>query len=312
MVRASVATDPYELFLPKDWELTRQGSVVGAYLASENTAVLTMAVYPLADGEDAASFWAACDEAYAQNWEGYAFLESGESKLGELAATQYLFRVERGGKTLKLQQTVAEANGAVYVLTYQAEDRVFGDHTEDVLAVRTYFALQDAAAGEPVAPVTEGAPTGMQLASTDAESYRFYVPLDWALTGNETPGAYCKEDRANVSVTAYYSKSGDTLESYLADCRDEYARILTDFTMQETVDPTNDAVRIPGEETTLGGLPARSVTYRGLMGGQAYCFRAVTVNYSGYYYTVTYTAAEAHYEEHLDEFQQILNAFVFR
>jgi uncharacterized membrane protein len=60
MVRASVATDPYELFLPKDWELTRQGNVVGAYLASENTAVLTMAVYPLPAGEDAASFWAAC------------------------------------------------------------------------------------------------------------------------------------------------------------------------------------------------------------------------------------------------------------
>ena len=150
----------------------------------------------------------------------------------------------------------------------------------------------------------ENVPDGMQVAYSKDVAYRFYVPDKWKINADHAVyAAYDPDDRTNVSVVPYLPETdGMSVAEFFTLCNNQ---------LEKTAGIENYKL-IGSKEVTLGGRKATDYEYTCTVSGAAYHFRQIIAVYKSMVYSVTYTAAEEHYAEHLDELEQIVSAFAFR
>ena len=152
----------------------------------------------------------------------------------------------------------------------------------------------------------EEAPDNMQQAAVASAPFSLYVPTDWLLTtesGISGARVNSTEDKANVTVTAYYPDAPLSPADYFETvCLPDYTAYFTDFARLTALDG----------DTTLGGKDAKCYVFTYTMDGHVYQVKQIIVAKDDKLYTLTYTAFSAHYNDHTDEVEQIRANFVFR
>lgn len=320
MMIASAAGADYYLYVPTTWNLNTFYGISGAYRDASSQSTVSVNRYS-ADGFDAGedpdrnvAWWEqTClpllrERALNKDVTVYAD-DTHATVLGGADASYRHTSAVTDGKTLHFVQVVAERGGYFYLFTFTATETLYSICLGDVEKMLKEFAFAE----EPYypedyawKPAKVTAPEGMKIASSDEVAYRFFVPESWTVDYDQRIFAACDpNDRTNVSVIPYMpSTDGMSVAEFFTMGND---------LMLEAADA--EGYTLNGHETegvTLGGRPAAKYDFTCTIGGNTYHYIQVIALYKGMFYTVTYTAAEAHFAEHLDELNAILQAFVFR
>ena len=145
-------------------------------------------------------------------------------------------------------------------------------------------------------------PDGMKIASSDKIEYVMYVPSSWIC--DSTSGvseAYVSESgRPNVTVTSYSYDTEMTPSSYFEACEEEYKDILDGYELLEST------------ERKVGDRAAISYVYTASVDGVQVKIMQTVYDYNGMMYSFTYTALEERFDAHLDDVEDMLDAFRFR
>ncbi len=153
-----------------------------------------------------------------------------------------------------------------------------------------------------------GLPEGMALLDNEAVDYLFYYPQEWHADRNDgMVSAYVSEkDRSNVSVTTF-AASADvaSVEGYLT---------MGDTTYFDNMKETFPDLEMisDGEETSLGGVPAKQYVFTATVAGEVYKFRQVIAYRYGYIYMLTYTSTAEGFDTHTDDVNSIISEFKFK
>ena len=327
MMIASAAGADYMLYVPTTWNLNTYYGVSGAYRDATAQSTVNVQRYSAADfasaeGENRnANYWeTVClpqiqsralngevtaytgDEVHA----AHSFYLGGvPAEYRHVTALVDLREEERA--TLHFVQAVAERNGYFYVLTYAGTNEAYELSESDLDKILTEFAFTDTpytpakAAWKP-AKVTP--PEGMQVASSDEVAYRFFAPADWKVDSYQRIFAAVEpNDRSNVSMVAYLpAESGMSV----AEFHQMTVALMDQVSGAGAYEP------IAEQEGTLGGVAAMDYEFRYTVGGTTYHYRQLIATYRGMFYTMTYTATGAHYEEHLAQFEKMAAEVIFR
>ena len=147
-------------------------------------------------------------------------------------------------------------------------------------------------------------PDGMITASTDADSFNFYVPKAWVVNSSSGTASayYSSTDQSNVSFVAMVMDSDcTTLEEYEAKAEESLKGALPGFSgLSEKKD------------TVLCGKTARSFEYSATVDGTEYRFRQYVTVDSHSFYVLTYTAKSDLFESHLEDLDKIAENVSFK
>ena len=239
-----------------------------------------------------------------------------DTVLGGLAAKQFRMRATVGGNVYRMLQVVVERQKTVgdmsvevsyYVLSFIALDEIYDSLSDALTLILDNFVFSDVPyrAEEVAQPPKEGeeAPAGMKLASNDDVAYRFFVPADWTVTIDEgITSAYVASDRSNVSVIPYLPEAVEySVPMYFTESEQKMqAQFGEDYSYLGHAD------------VTLGGRKAHEYRFSIRMDGVTYQYCQTIGAYKSMIYCVTYTATDAAFEGHLEEFRAIVAAFAFR
>ncbi len=151
-------------------------------------------------------------------------------------------------------------------------------------------------------------PEGMAYSENGAVDYYFYYPEEWTLDRNDgMVSVYANEkDHSNVSVTTFAAPDTVTsVDGYISMGETNYLEHLkSNFTDLEMLSD--------GEETTLGGVPARQYVFTATVAGDEYKFRQIIAFRYGYIYIFTYTSTLDAFDTHTDDVNSIVKEFTFK
>lgn len=149
---------------------------------------------------------------------------------------------------------------------------------------------------------TEAAPD-YKLAGNDFVDYTFEYPEAWDLVRDDGMIAV-KAANENVSISCT-SFEPDKPELLVQEYWDGYYEsfVKTFGTEPEILEE---------DETKLGGVPAKTITYRCDLAGETYVFTQVTGVYNGTAYTLTYTATPDTHDTYRSALTHAVTSFQFR
>ena len=320
MMIASAAGADYYLYVPTTWNLNTFYGISGAYRDASSQSTVSVNRYSAAafcteEGADRNAAWweQTCLPLLRERaLNGEVTIHEDDAHATVLGGADACYRhtsAVTDGKTLQFVQVVAERGGYFYLFAFTATETLYSICLDDVGKMLKEFVFAE----EPYVPEDYAwkpakvtAPEGMQVASSDEVAYRFFAPASWTVDYDQRIfAAYDPNDRTNISVIPYMpSTDGMSVAEFFTMGND---------LMRETADV--EGYTLLGHETegvTLGGRPAAKYEFTFVIGGRAYHYVQVIALYKGMFYTVTYTAAEAHFAAHLDEWNAVLQAFVFR
>lgn len=156
------------------------------------------------------------------------------------------------------------------------------------------------------------APDGMKAAHVSAADYRIYVPDEWVVDTADNSlmaAAHASEtDRTNLTVMAYTGdRTYSSLEEYFAAYRTGLEKM---FDLDDD-GKTTFSMLTDGDRCLLGGAAANKYVYSGKVGGVELKYEQIVSYYDGNYYLLTFTADVSLFDEHTDDFDQILQNFAF-
>lgn len=320
MMIVSAAGADYLLYAPTTWNRNTVYGVSGAYRdVSEQSTVsvsrFSAEGFTAEEGADRnAAYWETVClpliRAVALNGEVTDRTGDDSAALfgGADAVRRHVSAIVNG-KTLHFVRIIAERNGYFYVFAFTVTDALYDYCIADANKMAKEFVFTDTPyVPEDYAwkPAKVAAPDGMQVASSDEVSYRFFVPADWVVDRDRRIfSAYEPTDRTNISVVPFLPDTGTSVDDYFAASAD----LMRETAGEDGFTLLSDA---GGVETELGGRPAKQYDFLFTVGGERYRYRQIIALYKGMLYTVTYTAAEARFEEHLDALDAVRQAFAFR
>ena len=161
----------------------------------------------------------------------------------------------------------------------------------------------------------ESLPEGFLLCQPEGGEFDFYYPQTWILDRQDAGfvSAYVSDlDFSNVSVTGFTPKMEEgaftTLETYVKDYY--FKQFETNFNNLEVEKGKdgNIAVKI----MTVDSCEAVKVSYSARFGEEDYRFSTVLISNGGVIYSLTYTAKKDLFEQHTQEFEQMVGYFRFR
>ena len=328
MMVASAAGVDYMLYVPTTWNLNTFYGVSGAYRDASAQSAVSVQTYASAtlasaEGENRnALFWQTsvlpqiesralngdvkayiADEAHAAH---ALYLGGAPAEYRHVTALVPAREGER--ETLHFVYVIAERSGSFYVLSFSGTEAAYKLCESDLDKIIAEFAFAETpytpskTAWKP-AKVKE-VPGGMKIASSDEVAYRFFAPETWTVDAYQRIFAAVEpNDRTNVSVVAYLpAESGMSVE--------EFHQMTIDLMAKTSGTGAYEA--IAEKEGKLGGVAAMDYEFRYTVGGAVYHYRQLVAPYRGMFYTMTYTATEAHYGEHLEEFERMATELIFR
>ena len=242
------------------------------------------------------------------------------ARVKEFAPTEELD--EQGGMsfTRKYCQVISRApdGSGYYVLTYSAREEDYATFIDAFIhdlpegtVVGEFVIL--AGKSESTAPELFSDPDtadNMIPASTNQMPYRFYVPSTWSVgTTTEYPAAFAPNGTTNVTVTMYVPSNEQLSvdEYWQGYCLPEYEAVFDALTVSETVVEATIGV----EKDTKN---AKTYTFEGTIGGKTYQYKQTVIVHSSLIYCITYTAraSDGSFAQYQNDYQAMLDSFIFR
>ena len=325
MQTATVAGDDFRLYVPTSWNLNTAYGISGAYYSLNNQSSVSVIKYPITDAMNAAmkdvnnrTDWFCREEVYAQleNCATGAIIEHEEDRvstaLGGANARQYHYSAPIDGAKTHFLHIIAEKNQAFYVFSFIANEELYAmlysdnKAQSDVTKILQAFVFAEPYAPvEPLKPLDENAtaPDGMKLASNSDVAYCFYVPVAWKVDVNEKIySALSADGLASVSVVPYLPNGEiTTVVGYFEENEKMLERVSG-----------GGYEKLKEEKMKLGGGDAMCYDYTLTLSGETYRYRQIVGNYKGMIYNLTYTAKNADFDQHINEFDAIVNAFTYQ
>ena len=312
MKSATLAGEPFVLYVPEGFTDNTASGISSAYYASvDNTLMVSARYYTHSDTEMTLDeYMLYCADSYALSLE--AFEKTSEvagDTLGGADARRFTYKMKNGSEEYKVTQITAKHNGDFVSLTFYATNEAMTVYENFVSEIKTNFKLVDKAEVKGDELVDKKTPDGMKIASSDIVEYRFYVPKSWVcFSESDISSAYYPEsEKTNVTVTSYSPSNEEkdmTLDKFYKKCIDEYRKTIKGF--PEVVAVT-DGLKVAEKD-------AKSVEFTAEYDGVTYKIRQVMLyaGQNGLFYTFTYTATEQNYALHMADFDAMLAAFTFR
>lgn len=322
---ATCAGADYRLYVPTVWNLNTDYGVSGAHYNLATQSTVSAQKYEITE-EMRTAFAAEPDTSHTEIfWKEYcleplkAYAFGGEVELFEeetksvtlhkLNAMQYAYGAKVGGTDLRFLQVIGEkTDEAFYVITLTADATLYERLLPDMEKIVACFVLSDTPY-EPfdyVKGLDDEAPAlnGMKIASGKDVKYRLYVPEDWVIDQNQTVyAAYDPDDRVSVSVVPYLPEDAEmSVGEYFELC----SKMMTNTAGDDFV------ILSQGDKVDLGGRQATVYVYTYRVGETVYQYKQVIAAYGSMIYCLTYTATPESFDAHLEELNDIIEAFDFK
>jgi len=169
-----------------------------------------------------------------------------------------------------------------------------------ILAISLIFSVLACSCGE---QSEVEIPDGYKIASADSADYYFFVPETWTVDINSaaTSAYVSSTDAAAVSVMTWSSTNSDaTLEDWWNSFTADFEKVYDDFSVESE------------ENTLVNGKTAYSVVFTGKIGEDVHKFRQVSTINGSIIYVLTYTNNDVNFDEHTEDFQGIIDNFLFK
>ena len=303
MYKVSLDSEPFILYVPKAWTDNSDSGISGAFFSPLDK-ITVSARYDALENSDITleEYVDACINGYNLSLEEYN-TESMENTVlcGEDAVRLEYSFVERDVKFVSLQM-ITKSDGNMILLSFYCPDEVYENYLEQFEEIIDVFVIRPLPEGEGDDVSDKKTPEGMKIASSDDLEYRFYVPKSWVCSSESGKSqAYFDGDgRPNVTVTSHSPDKEMTAEEYFEACEEEFEDRLEGYEF------------IGKEERKLDGKSAVSYTYNLTADETVFRIMQTVVTRDGLVYSVTYTAPEESFEDHLEDVEDILDAFDFR
>ncbi len=147
------------------------------------------------------------------------------------------------------------------------------------------------------------APAGFVTASSAFSDFYFYVPDDWTIDySTGAAGAYYSSaDPSSVSMMAWELEYTDTtVDEWWELNQDEVSDVFTEFNLEST------------ENTTINDLYAKKFTYTATLGDFDYKIMQAACVKNSNVYLFTYTSLPEHFDEHIDDVNQMLDFLIIK
>ena len=312
MKSVTVSGEPFILYVPEVFTTNTSSGISSAYYRSvENDILVTARYYTPADSEMTIDeYMTFCADAYAESLEEFSkTAEVAGDILYGVDARRLEYKMSDGDVKYEVTQISAKHNGDFVSLNIYTTGDGKNVYSEYITMIVENFILAEKSEKGAEAFIDKNTPDGMKIASNDIVEYRFYVPTIWVCDAESgvSEAYYPESEKTNVTVTSYSpstEETGMTLSKYVEKCIAEYKTTLKGFS--ETVTVTSGL--------TVVDKPAESIEFSAEYDGAVYKLRQVVFYASEFnlYYTFTYTATEAKYDEHMADFDAMLSAFAFR
>lgn len=304
MKLASLEGEPFKLYVPEAWTDNTVGGISGAFYAGTDNIAVSARYYTSEDSElSLESYVNNCIEIYAESHKDFEF--DGEvtaTVLGGVDAKEIVFAAEYQKKEFTFRQIFVKYNGDFIVLSFRCPTDEYDTYNSQFTEMADVFELCEKGEVKNDCVTDKKTPDGMKIASNDAIEYRFYVPQTWVCDSESGSSmAYYQESgRPNVTVTAYIPDEVMTVEQYFEYCEEEYEDNLAGYELLGT------------EEREVGGRDAISYTYTATYGGTGFIIMQTAFVYNDRVYSMTYTAPADTFNSHMEDVEDMLDAFRFR
>ena len=317
MYSASIAGEPFILYVPDGWTDNRDSGISSAYYSLNDVVTVSARYYtPVVPEGEAFSLDAYIDQAeadYTALYQQLSRVERSAAKLGDNNATRCRYTFDR---TVKTQEGEKTANvtliqyytfykGDVVILNFYCLTDAYKsktEYSEMFEQIRSEFVLCDKTAVNNEITTDKKTPEGMKIASYKTREYVFYVPTTWVsdYTDQLTYAYYPESGKPNITVTSYSPDDVITARDYFAYCESTYQKEIAGYN------------RISETEGKVFGFEAWSYVYSAVYGQAEYRIMQTVFEYNDMIYSITYTALADSYDKHLDDVNAMIGALRFR
>lgn len=304
--------DPFIFYVPQTWTDNRDSGISSAYFSFAKGIMATAKHFPCDKATVEAGAKAYVDGVKAQNAtlladSNYVLKTEGEDRISGNLAYKYVYVYDYDGESkynLTVTQYYTFFSDEIIVLSLYAITDYYKEATEDFDKIKNNFVLLERKASDRV-ETDEYTPEGMKKISSDDLQYACYAPNDWVanLENKITYAYYPESGRPNVTVTCYSPDKDYSIKDFYEIIEFNYEKEGYEFVGEP-------------EELTVVERAAIACTYIIEQGdgdfARRYKLKQVLIGYNGLVYSITYTALEDRFDEHLDDVDKIVKSFRFR
>lgn len=303
MQSATLAGEPFRLYVPSHWVTNTVSGISGAYYSPNEKIMVSARYYTPADAEMTVNdYMDYCIAGYTTSLTDFSVIERADTVLSGTEAIRLRYRQTNDGKEYTCFQITAKYNGDMVSLHGYCTVALYDTLASDFETIIANFVLCEKTDPNGAEVTDKKTPDGMKIASADQIEYRLYVPKNWIC--NAESGAseayYPESEKSNITVTSYTPDQSISVQSYFAQCETEYRAVLPEYE------------RLSEVERTVAERTAYSYTYRTVVDGVEFRIMQTLFAYNDMIYSITYTAREAVFESHMTDVEAILQAFRFR
>lgn len=303
MVLASLPNEPFKLFVPDDMTLNTSSGISSAFSYAPEKCIISARYYTPEDPEMTLDgYMDYCADRYSKSLEAFVLVSRDPSVLSGADAVTMVYAAKIASIDYTCTQISAKHNGDMVSLNFYFPTSIKDNFKDSKERITEEFILCDKPEAENDEYVDKKTPEGMKIASNDKLEYRLYVPKTWVCNSqSEKSEAYYPESgRSNINVTSFSPESAITLDEYITSCEADYSKVLKEY---ESLNKT--AMTIDDKEAAV-------LNFKTTYDGVTILTRQYFANYSGLFYTITYTATEENFELHVKDVEKIIEEFDFR
>lgn len=303
MFSATLEGEPFILYVPNGWNSNTSSGISGAYYLATDKLAVSARYYTPEDTEMTLEEYVnVCIENYSSTLELFTLKENNAAVLGGADAKELVYTVEYDSGEYTFRQMFVKYLGDFVILTCYAPTDLYESNSEYFDKIADEFVLCEKTEVTGDCVTDKKTPEGMKIASSDVVEYRLYVPDAWICDSQSgvSEAYYPESGKPNVTVSSYSPEVSMTAEEYFSECEKEYKDKIEGYTLVST------------EERTVGGRDAVSYVYDATVGETRVRVMQTVFVYSDLVYSFTYTALYDSFDVHLDDVEQMLDAFTFR
>ena len=304
MKSATVAGEPFRLYVPTNWSENTVSGISSAYLSAEEKIMVTARyISPEDSAMTLDGYMDYCSEQYAKSFKGFEIKERTAALLGGANALRLSYKIIENDKEMTCFQITALHGGDLVSLSGYCPAERYETFAPDFDLIISSFVLCEKAPFEGAEVTDKHTPDGMEIASADHIEYRLYVPKSWACNAESgvSEAFYPESGKPNVTVTSYTPDASISVKDYFLRCEEEYKTVLPQY--ERTADAT---------QRTVAERTAYSYTYTVTVEGVSLKIMQTLFTYNQSIYSITYTALADRFDAHLEDVNRMLDAFTFR
>lgn len=302
MKSATVAGEPFTLYVPNAWTDNTASGMSGAYYSAVHG--FSVNARFINTDKDMTAYLDECAVSLGAEYAENNFVPESiaETVLGGQDARRLVCRFDSGEERRAYSVTVTAHGGGLVALYFLCPAAEYENRAEVMEEIRSAFVLGERGDDGTAEVEDKDAPEGMKRASAKNLEYRFYVPTAWVCDAEVgISDGYCPQCKANISLTSFIPDSSMSVGEYFAKCEAEYVAGLDGYA--RIGEPVKREV-VKREATTY--------VYKVNEAGEEFTVSQTIFVYDSAFYTVTYTAKTADYEKHLGDLNGVLDAIKFR